>query len=354
MPSSRNNSCSSSKPKPKANKKSSSSPFGFKRGFLNKNVSSSSSSSSGLSTTVVPSTAVQTASTTPNKNATAAAAAAAATLAPPPVQEWGTCAICCYPLPLNADEIVYNACCGETICLGCIMSQKRTLIIGTDVQNPVNGSTEEELEFERISLSEDPVCPFCRAEGHEGDDELLKRLFKQIDKYKDPRAMIMAGAYYVEGLHGVSKDLTKAEELYKRSYDLGYPMAAHRLYELFHNHIPNGDKVVAMKYLEEGARRGLAHSIFQLAHHVYRDGNRGDGTRRFMMAARCGHENAMDTLMKCYRQGLLSNEDLATTRRDYTAAMEAVTSEPREYAKRYNKFVTKLYETRNMNIKNYS
>ena len=336
MPSSRNNSCSSSKPKPKpkANTKSSSSSFGFKRGFLNKNKSS--------------------AGTTSNKNATAATAAA--TLAPPPIQEWGTCVICCYPLPLNADEIVYKACCGETICLGCIMGQKRTLIIGTDVKNPVKGSKEEELEFERISLSEDPVCPFCRAEDHSAGDheELLKRLFKQIDEYKDPRAMVMAGKYYVEGLHGVSKDLTKAEELYKRSYDLGYPMAAHYLYELYHNHIPNADKVVMMKYLEEGARRGLAHSIFQLAHHVYRDGNRGDGTRRFMMAARCGHENAMDTLMKCYRQGLLSDEDLATTRRDYKAAMEAVTSEPREYAKRYTSFVTKLYETRNINIKNYS
>ena len=103
------------------------------------------------------------------------------------------------------------------------------------------------------------VCPFCRAEPAGTEKEALKDLNKQIDKCKDPTAMHIVAIYYTEGKHllGISKNLQKAEELYKRSYyDLGHPNAACQLFKLYSDHIP--DPVLAKKYLEEGARQGNA------------------------------------------------------------------------------------------------
>ena len=65
------------------------------------------------------------------------------------------------------------------------------------------------------------VCPFCRTRVPTNDKEFLKRLWEQIDEYNDPKAMQILGEYYIEGEHGLTKNLKKAEELHHRVYDLG-------------------------------------------------------------------------------------------------------------------------------------
>ena len=328
-------------PPPKA-----SSSFGFKRGFLNTNNSSSTSSSSvHLATTTIatvgPPSTIQKTRASSKGSITADETETAE--APPQQQQPSTedpqddeCVLCAYPLPLNWDASLYKECCGEQICIGCIIAQKRTLIIGTDVNKPIKGSKEEKDEFMTIILTERTcVCPFCRTEESTNKKETLKRFWERIDEYNDPTAMNELGSIYLEGKYGLSKNLTKAEELFKRSYDLGNPTAAQRLFELYNHHIPDADKVLMMKYLEEGARRGSAHSNYNLARFACLDSNRGEEKRRLMMVARCGHDEAMGNLMVCYRQGLLSKEDLATTLRAHKAANDQGRSEPREYAMRY-------------------
>ena len=154
---------SSEKTKTKANeKKSASSSFGFKNGFLNTNSSSTSVRSATTTTaTVVPPSTVQT------RRATSTVAAAAPTEPTPPSTEdpHEECVLCCYPLPPTPEESVYQECCGEVICNGCIIAQRRTLIIGTNVKKPIAGSREEELEFSTLLFSKQPmVCPFCAVE----------------------------------------------------------------------------------------------------------------------------------------------------------------------------------------------
>ena len=39
----------------------------------------------------------------------------------------------CYPFPIEENESVYHECCGEVICQGCSIAQKRTRIIGTNM-----------------------------------------------------------------------------------------------------------------------------------------------------------------------------------------------------------------------------
>merc|ERR1711865_1020468 len=146
-------------------------------------------------------------------------------------------------------------------------------------------------------------------------------------------AMIAMGNFYENGEHGLSKNPKKAEELFKRAYDLGHPHAAYLLYELYSDSVPN--PVLAMKYVEEGARRGNAYCMFGLAIIVRASGNNKETMRLYMNAARSGHATAMENVMLCYRENFLSKDDLATTLRAHQAANDVGKSEPREYAMRY-------------------
>ena len=163
--------------------------------------------------------------------------------------------------------------------------------------------------------------------------ETIKRLWKRINKYNDPKAMNAMGSYYLEGLHGLSNNPKKAEELYKRAYDLGYPAAARSLGELYSNHISN--PVLATKYLEEGGRRGSVMCMLALADIAHESENYAELFRLCMKLARFGDDEGMENVMEYYRQNLLSKDDLATTLRAHKAANDVGKSEPREYAMRY-------------------
>ena len=253
-------------------------------------------------------------------------------------QDEDECVLCCYPLPLLNKETVYKECCGKMICYGCIIAQRRTLIIGTNVTKPIKGSKEEELEFMRILCSEGEclLCPFCRVDVAENEQEHLKRLWERIDEYNDPNAMRMMGRFYMEGERGLSKNLKKAKELFQRSYALGNPNAAFNLFLLHRNHVP--DEARMIQYAEEGARRGNLQCMNFLAKPAFLSGNLEESARHLTMAACSGNDNAMEMLMHLYRKKLLSKEDLATTLRAHKAAIDNLKSEAREYANRYHNF----------------
>ena len=281
---------------------------------------------------------ITTAMTTESTSPVGAAAAEPPPSQPPamldPQEE---CVLCCYPLPLQHEESNYQSCCGETICNGCIIAQQRVLIIGTNVENPIQGSKAEEKEFMEILLSkEGTVCPFCRAKQARSAKEALQRVWKQIDDHNDSDAMNMLGRYYGEGMHGLSKNPTKAKELYQRAYDLGHPDAVRNLGVYYSNHLSN--PVLATTYWEEGARRGNAYCIDVMGCDAHQSHNYEEASRLWMTAARLGDDDAMKRVMACYRDKLLSKEDLATTLRAHKAANDAEKNESREYAKRHKIF----------------
>ena len=276
------------------------------------------------------------------------------------------CVICCYPFPLKEEETTYKGCCGQLICNGCIIAQERTLIIGTNVKKPIAGSKEEELEFltmlapehecvkkpitgseeEERELREsddseelDILCPFCRARPSNNDEERLKRLHTRI-KHEDPEAMNMLGGYYEGGKKGLPKNLKKAKELYKRSYDLGNPTAAFNLSLLHDEHIP--DEVPTKHYTEEGARRGHVGCMCRLADIAYDSGKYEEATRLYMTAARSGDETAMEAIMGyCYQNRDVSKDDIDTTLRAHKAVIDTGKNEAREYAMRHKAFLKK-------------
>ena len=73
-------------------------------------------------------------------SSSAAAATAAAAEAPPSTEDpQDECVLCCYPLPIRENESLYKECCGEVICRGCVIGQRRVLTIGTNVKKPIGG-----------------------------------------------------------------------------------------------------------------------------------------------------------------------------------------------------------------------
>ena len=320
--------------------KASSSSFGFKRGFLNTNSSSTSSSTVRSATTTTASKGSITADETEP--------AKAPTSSQPSTedQQDDECVLCCYPLPLNRTESRYKECCGELICMGCIMAEERVLILGENIEKPIPGSPEEDREFLTMLLSEHIcVCPFCRAEAPTTAEELLKRLRKRIDKDKDPKAMNMLSGYYSNGKHGLSRNLQKAEELYKGSYALGSPYAARNLFLYYSNHIINA--ALASKYLEEGARRGDAYCMTLMAHRAAQSGNDKEATRLLIAAVRSGDDTSIKQLMACslIPGSVVSKDDLAAILRAHKAAHDMRKSEPREYARRHKIFEDKMVST---------
>ena len=250
------------------------------------------------------------------------------------------------------------------ICLGCIIGQHRVLVVGTGVKMPLKGSKEEEREFELMCYSEEPMlCPFCRAEDPDNDEELFNRLYKRINKFNDPKAMNLLGRWFMEGEEGLPQNLKKAEEFYKRSFDLGDIDAPHFLHHLYHKYNPD-EVLMMMKYLEEGTRRGCGFCMADLAIRVLQSGNlqssnmnsevsiatnsisssnMEEATRLLIMAARSGHDGAMTNLMRASRHKVLSlpKEDLASTLRAHKAANDEVNIEPIGYAMRYVEYLEK-------------
>ena len=226
------------------------------------------------------------------------------------------------------------------ICNGCIIAQRRTLMIGTNIVKPTANSKEEDLEFITILTSEQVmVCPFCRKPEPTIYKEILERLWTRIDECDDPEAMNMLGTYYTKGDYGLSTNLKKAEELYQRAYDLGHSFAAYNLAHLYDKHIR--DPARMMKYLKEGVKQGNAHCMVNMGWYAAATGNHKATQRLYMMAARNGHEEAMHKIMENNRSEpatAVSKDDLATTLRAFKVVNDKRKSEPREYAKRFKAF----------------
>ena len=233
----------------------------------------------------------------------AAATPIEASQPPPPSTEnqRDECVLCCYPLPIKENECLYKECCGELICCGCIVAQRRTLIIGTNVKKPIKGSKEEELEFKKILSSKQIiVCPFCRAKKPKNSKEHLKRLWERIDEYKDPIAMLVMGGCYFHGNKGLSKNLKKAEELYQQAYDLGDRTAVYNLTLQHDGHIH--DEALMMECLREGAKREDASCTISSAICAAESGDHKEAKRLFMTAAALSNDGFIrdETRMRQY------------------------------------------------------
>jgi len=246
------------------------------------------------------------------------------------------CSICCHELPVEEIESFYHTCCGQVICNGCVVGKKRTQL--KELGKIVEGTTPEEEQFRLIKERGMYVCPYCRAPSPD-DEESLRRVNNRIEIRNDRDysiALNQLGSYYKNGVCGLSQNLKKAEELYKKAYDLDDSYAALNLYFLYDKHYPD-QKEKAREYLLRGEMLGNFKCILFLAGHACASDDKEETARLWMKAVCLGGED-VTILLDLYQMNLLSKDDVATTLRANQAVKDEVTTKRRDFAKRYAQF----------------
>ena len=267
------------------------------------------------------------------------------------------CPICYHRLPIDAGEHVYHTCCGQVICKGCVIGKLRTQLKEFQPQfkelgRIIEGTTPEEEQFRLIEKhgSNIYVCPYCRTPPPDDEQESLQRLYDRIEICNDRDytiALNQLGSHYKTGQQGLPRNLTKAEELYKKAYDLDDPDAAWNLYFLYHEYY-HDKKEKERKCLLRGEMLGNLECTQVLAKRAYCDSERAycdsgynmeNFVRLCVKSVRLGGDtDDIDDLWWCYRENLLSKNAVATTLRANQALKDEVTTERRDFANRYEQF----------------
>jgi hypothetical protein len=218
---------------------------------------------------------------------------------------YGECPICCLPLPLDYTKRLINPCCCKRICRGC---------------SHANQEREIEQGLEQR-------CPYCREPipktQEEGNQVLMKRV-----KVNDPVALLQMGVNcFNEGnSEGAVQYWTKAAKLGE--------MDAHFNLSVMH-HVGDcvgKDLKKEMHHLEEAAISGHHIARFDLGNHEGRNGRIDRAMKHYIIAARLGHDDALNKVKKGFQREVVSKEDYEAALRGHQAAVDATKSEQREEA----------------------
>ncbi len=216
---------------------------------------------------------------------------------------FGECPICCLPLPLDRSKSNINTCCCKYICRGCEYA---------------NRMREDEAGL-------DHKCPYCREPNPKTKEEIDQNLMKRV-KADDPNALcFVATERHSEGNYEV------AFEYFTRAAELGDAIAHYNLSVLYRR----GDGVEKdekkeLYHLEEAAIGGHPNARIYLGNHEGRNGRFQRATKHHIIAAKLGHDDALEGLKKRFQVGLLSKEDYEAALRGHQAAVDATKSEQRE------------------------
>ena len=235
----------------------------------------------------------------------------------------GDCSICCLPLPLDQGKSTIKSCCCKLICNGC------------DHANLLR-EREEGLEHK---------CPYCREPVPDTQEEAKQHMMTRIEA-NDPNALREFGKYSYD-----EEDYDNAFQYFMKAAELG-DIESH--YELSHLYrkgqgVEKNEKR-GVYHLEEAAIGGYPYARFKLGCHEGRNGKIGRSTRHFIIAAKQGHDDALEGVKKGFAAGLVSKEDYAAALRGHQASVDATKSKQREeaYASGAELHDKKLFEQPNI------
>ena len=226
---------------------------------------------------------------------------------PPPREE---CPICMLPPPLydNHTGMTFYSCCGKDICNGCIYVMRET------------GSKNMKL------------CPFCKAPPSESNEEEVERVNLLMEKgYAN--AFCQLGGYYRNGTMGLPQDRAKANELYLKAGQLGDDSAYLNLGSAYYaGRGVEIDVKKAKHYYELAAMNGHVKARNNLGVLDYEAGNHHRSYKHFIIAARAGHTNALNSVKQGYTEGHVTKDQYANTLREYQKSQDEMKSDARDKA----------------------
>jgi len=95
------------------------------------------------------------------------------------------------------------------------------------------------------------------------------------------------------------------------------------------------DEKMELYYLEEAAIGGDPSTRYSLACHEGMNGRLDRAVKHFIIAAKLGHDDSIQSLKEMYKSGDVIKEDFASALRGHQAAVDATKSPQREAAEKF-------------------
>ena len=221
------------------------------------------------------------------------------------------CPICFLPLPLFGNQAAFHSCCGKLICRGCMYAMK-----------------EESCGRGKIGL-----CAFCREPYLSSDEENIEKRMQKLIEAGHAYALFILASYYANGDCGMQQDGAKANELFLRAGELG---CAEAYYDLGVSY-DNGegvevDKKKATYFYELAAMNGDVAARHNLGCDEGNAGNHHRAMKHFILAARAGDKQSLDTVKKGFMNGYVTKNEYTTTLRAYQQRHDEMKSKDRDKA----------------------
>ncbi len=224
----------------------------------------------------------------------------------------GDCPICCLPLPLDVEKSSLYSCCSKLICDGCLYAD--------------NERQDRENMQQSKCPSTEPTCPFCRYPLTNNQEEANKNLMKRIAA-NDPVALRQMGAK-----HSRKGEYDKAFEYLTKAAELGNASAHYELSIMYRmGRGVEKDETKELYHAEEAAIAGDPDARHSLGVYEWNNGRIDKALKHWIIAANLGHDESIQELKDCYKDGLFSKDDFAAALRAHHVAVNAMKSPQREY-----------------------
>ena len=240
---------------------------------------------------------------------------------PPPPRN--TCPLCLITLPCQEEQFsTYYACCGKTICNGCIYKQAHVLA-KKNARRAAKDPPEPPLK-ER--------CPFCRSELPVEDEMIIDLVRKSVER-NDPEAYGALANLYSYGSGLLERNLTRAAELYIRGAELGDAQACYYASKCFFNgEGVQRNTLKARHYLILAAKKGHINARYSLGAFDNNAGKFELAYKHWQISASGGHAESVEQMLPGYKAKMLTKDEYETTLRAYQKAKEDMQSEERDKA----------------------
>jgi TPR repeat protein len=217
---------------------------------------------------------------------------------------YGECPICFLPIPIDRKDSMLYSCCSKIICKGC------------DHAHHVSNKERS--------------CPFCREPIPDGREENDRRIMKRIEA-NDPAAMTQMGTIRFE-----KADYDGAVLYWKKAAELGGLDVHHNLGWMYERgYGVEKDEEKEVYHYEMAAIGGNPDARHNLGCYEERNGRVDRAVKHFIIAAKLGYEESMKVLLRHYKLGNISKDDLEAILRAHQAAINAMKSPQREAAEAF-------------------
>jgi TPR repeat protein len=201
----------------------------------------------------------------------------------------------------NKETEQYYACCGKSICRGCVHSFTYSVNSGK--------------------------CPFCNSDRTgKTDDEQVEELTKRAEA-NDAASIGLLACSYLHGLNGIQQDQTKAIELYVRAANLGYSKAHYNLGGIY---LEGGNMKKAKSHWEAAAMAGHETARCIVGNIEFESRNMERAMKHWKIAALAGDYRSMQQLKNCFEKGLVTRESNDSTLIAYNNSCVEMRSEARD------------------------